>query len=238
MERQIGSLEPRQARRPDRRHHERGAADADVRPDLAPGLRDARRRRADDDRQRQGADARPQGADARRRRRAEGRARAGPRRSGRRSSRRSCQAPRRAWRAVARGCARPDRHAPAHRTAADRPGPRRRVLRPGDGATSSEFVERVLERRRRGGLRAGDVRRRAASAAEVRLPAGRSIRTSWRLAGVARRRSKWTASRCATRRSGPADEAASSIAGQRRRSAGPRDRRGRRQIQPGWTSAP
>ena len=60
----------RQARRPDRRLDVVGAADADVRSAVAPGLRHARRRRADDDRQRQGADAGPQDADARRARRA------------------------------------------------------------------------------------------------------------------------------------------------------------------------
>ena len=48
----------RQARRPDRRLDDVGAADADVRSGFAPRLRHARRRRPDHDRQRQGADAR------------------------------------------------------------------------------------------------------------------------------------------------------------------------------------
>ena len=45
-----------------------GAADAAVRPGVAPGLRHARRRCADDDRERQGADARSAAEDARPRR--------------------------------------------------------------------------------------------------------------------------------------------------------------------------
>ena len=66
--RQIGSLEP--GKRADLIVVSMacGAADADVRSALPPRLRHARRRRADDDRQRQGPDARPQGADAERRR--------------------------------------------------------------------------------------------------------------------------------------------------------------------------
>ena len=55
---------------------DRAAPDADLRPDLAPGLHDPRRRRGHDHRQRPGADARPGGAHARRR----GRARRGARR--------------------------------------------------------------------------------------------------------------------------------------------------------------
>ncbi len=69
MERPIGSLEAGQARRPDHRVDWPRAADAAVRPGLAPRLRHPRRRRADDDRQRQGADEGPAGADARSRRR-------------------------------------------------------------------------------------------------------------------------------------------------------------------------
>ena len=64
MERPIGSLEP--GKRADLIVvvDVGGAADADVRSAVAPGLRHARRRCADDDRGRTRADARPQGADA------------------------------------------------------------------------------------------------------------------------------------------------------------------------------
>ena len=64
MDRLIGSLEP--GKRADLITVSMigGAPDADVRCGVAPGLRHARRRRADDDRQREGADARPAGAHA------------------------------------------------------------------------------------------------------------------------------------------------------------------------------
>ena len=75
----------RQARRPDRRVDGGGAADADVRSVLPPRLRHARRRREDDDRERPGADARPEGADAERSGRAPRGARDGGAGSGRRS---------------------------------------------------------------------------------------------------------------------------------------------------------
>ena len=66
MDEEIGSLEP--GKRADLIvvSMTRGAADADVRSVLASGLRDAGRRRADDDCERTGADARPEGADAER----------------------------------------------------------------------------------------------------------------------------------------------------------------------------
>jgi hypothetical protein len=67
----------RQARRRHHRRHEQRAPDADVRSAVAPRLRHPRRRRADDDRQRQGADAQSRGADARRGGGAEGIARLG-----------------------------------------------------------------------------------------------------------------------------------------------------------------
>ena len=57
-----------EARRSDYRVDEQRAADAALRPGVAPRLRHARRRRADDDRERESADAGPPGADAERRR--------------------------------------------------------------------------------------------------------------------------------------------------------------------------
>ncbi len=67
----------RQARRPDRRRAIEGEASAAVRSRCADRLRVARRRCGDDHRQRQGADARSEGADAGRSARAGRRARSG-----------------------------------------------------------------------------------------------------------------------------------------------------------------
>ena len=64
MDKLIGSLEPGKRADLITVSMSRGAPDADVRRGLAPRLRHARRRRADHDRERQGADARP-AADAR-----------------------------------------------------------------------------------------------------------------------------------------------------------------------------
>jgi hypothetical protein len=55
MDRLIGSLGSRQAGGSDHRLDVSGAADTDVRSGVASGLRDARRRRANHDRERQGA---------------------------------------------------------------------------------------------------------------------------------------------------------------------------------------